>query len=267
MISSIASYIKKHGLINEDDRLAVGSSGGPDSQLLVYALGKLGYKNVHVISVDHNLRPESKDEVKLAGKLAKSFGFMFTGVSIHFDGSRNVMQNARDERYKVIYKIAKQHDRNKLALGHHADDKAETVLMRILRGSGPNGLSVMPPMNKNSDENITIIRPILHLRKDQIQKYLDDVGVEYAIDPSNFNEKYLRSRIRHSILPQLEEISPSVVKHLCNIADDLSEYKMENSIKRSHIEAISDVIKNKKKSAIVQLPGGFVVKYGGMIKR
>jgi tRNA(Ile)-lysidine synthase len=102
---------------------------------------------------------------------------------------------------------------DRIATGHHADDRAETLLMRLLRGTGPGGLAVLPP--RDGDR----IRPMIRARRVDIDAHVARHRIPHALDPSNDSPRYLRTRVRRELIPQLLRLSPRVVEHLCALAD------------------------------------------------
>jgi tRNA(Ile)-lysidine synthase len=105
---------------------------------------------------------------------------------------------------------------DRIATGHHADDRAETLLIRLLRGTGPVGLAVLPP--RDGDR----IRPFYRARRADVDAHVSRHHIPHAIDPSNRDPRFLRARVRHELLPVLERLSPRVVEHLCSLADRAS---------------------------------------------
>jgi tRNA(Ile)-lysidine synthase len=106
------------------------------------------------------------------------------------------------------------------ATGHHAEDRAETLLIRILRGTGPAGLGVLPPRAGNR------IRPLYRARRADIDAHLRRHRIPFSLDPSNADPRFLRTRVRQEVLPLLESMSPRVVDHLCRLADDLAKLRL-----------------------------------------
>ena len=104
----------------------------------------------------------------------------------------------------------------RVATGHHADDRAETLLMRVLRGTGARGLAAMPPHDGDR------VRPMIAARRRDVEAHVARHRIPFATDPSNRDPRFLRTRVRHELLPALERLSPRVVEHLCALADDIA---------------------------------------------
>ena len=137
---------------------------------------------------------------------------------------------ARRERYNFLAEVAEKFGATCIAVGHNADDQAETVLMHLLRGAGPAGLRGMlpsTPMHKcrmlplanKSCQGITIIRPLLGTSRDEIQAYIEQQGIETRFDRSNLDTTYFRNKLRHEVIPYLEQINPRISVRLQNLAD------------------------------------------------
>jgi tRNA(Ile)-lysidine synthase len=124
----------------------------------------------------------------------------------------NLQEAARQLRYKVFDETALEVNAHKIALGHTADDQAETLLMRLFRGSGQTGLAGIPPVRKN------IIRPLIEIERKEIEKFLAEKKIDFMIDSSNAKKDYLRNRIRLSLLPMLREFNPDITETLSKTA-------------------------------------------------
>jgi len=194
-------------------------SGGPDSMALLDVLAllapKLGYELV-AHGVDHGLRPEAAAELDLAERhaAARSVRFERTHVSVTAGG--NLQARARTARYAALEAAAERAGGAFIATAHHADDRAETVLLRLLRGSGPRGLAVLPPVAGKR------LRPLLRATRSDVLLHLGRHAVPFADDPSNRDRRHLRVRVREELLPLLRELSPGIVTHLNALSDMLA---------------------------------------------
>ena len=163
-------------------------SGGPDSLALLILATAAGCV-VTVVHVDHGLRPDSHLDGPAVGALAAQFGASFRSERITVDGSANVEARARDARWQALGSEA--------LTGHTADDQAETVLINLLRGGAIDGLSGMSPVR----------HPLLALRRHETRALCAAFGIEPLDDPTNYLPIYLRNRVRHELLPLMDEIS------------------------------------------------------------
>ncbi|HEV8549735.1 MAG TPA: tRNA lysidine(34) synthetase TilS, partial [Polyangiaceae bacterium] len=192
-------------------RVLCAVSGGPDSMALLDVLARLASKLDFALvahGVDHGLRPEASAELDLAERHALSLGVPFERSVLAVPAGGNLQARARDARYAALEAAQQQAAAPLLATAHHADDRAETVLLRLLRGSGPRGLAVLPARAGSR------LRPFLRARRSDILLHLMRHGVPHAEDPSNRDRRHLRVRVREELLPLLHELSPGIVAHL-----------------------------------------------------
>jgi tRNA(Ile)-lysidine synthase len=203
-------------LFSRADTVLVAVSGGPDSVALLHVLSRLAERlGITIVAhgVDHGLREEAASELALAARVAADLGVPFATTRVAVEPGANLMARARQARYQALGAAAERAGASVTATGHHADDRAETVLMRILRGTGPSGLAVLPP--RSADR----VRPLVRARRKDILLHLERHHLPYASDPTNEDPRFLRSRVRRELMPLLERLSPRVVEHLCSLAD------------------------------------------------
>lgn len=211
----------RHGMLAPGDRVVVAVSGGPDSVCLLDILYRLKDAlgvNLVVAHLDHGLRPGvDEEETRFVASLADSLNLRFftqkTGGVIAPEEA-SLEEKARDLRYRFFASVKARAHAHKIALGHTLDDQAETVLMRLLRGSGPAGLSGIPPVRDN-----TIIRPLIEMTREEVLHYLEKRNLHCVTDASNADTTYLRNHIRLHIMPRLQAIQPRVVERLAQTAD------------------------------------------------
>ncbi len=215
MLSRILRTIRERALIERGDHILVAVSGGPDSTALLWGLLKLSPRlgvSLSVACVDHGLRPESADEAAEVAKTCRRLGLAYAVLPVDVSKARrshvSAQEAARLVRLGALQEAAKQLGCNKIALGHTADDQAETVLFRIVRGTGVAGLAGIPYRRD------LFIRPLLDVRRAELLSYLAKRKTPFFTDPSNANRRYARSRIRHDILPILARENPRVVEAL-----------------------------------------------------
>jgi tRNA(Ile)-lysidine synthase len=200
------------------ERILVALSGGGDSSALVHVLSllapKIGFSLV-AHGVDHGLRQEASAELDLAESLCQKLSVPFSRTRVDVGTGGNLQARARAARHEALASAASQTAASRIATAHHADDRAETVIMRLLNGSPPSGLGVLPPAEGR------LVRPLVRARKADIEQHLARHGIPHAEDPSNLNRRFLRVRIRLDVMPVLEAISPAVVPHLTTLADEI----------------------------------------------
>lgn len=204
-------------------RIGLAVSGGSDSVALAFLLTKGGHKKnastrFVVLHVDHGLRPESKEEYQFVKKLAARLGIPFKGIHAKVVKKRgeSIEMAARRVRLAFFEKCMKGLKLDAIATGHHMDDLAETFLMRIRRTSGPEGLAGIREASRVGD--IRFVRPLLGCRDTELRAYLQKYGEEWREDASNDDTTIERNKIRHRIIPFLEEAyDPKVVEHIATV--------------------------------------------------
>jgi tRNA(Ile)-lysidine synthase len=209
-------------------RVLVGLSGGPDSTALLLCLQRLsaaGGFAVGAAHLNHGLRADraaadARHAAALAGALDIPFSVETRSVETFRRAHRlSPEEAAREVRYQFLQDVARQQGYDRIALGHHRNDDAELLLMRILRGSGPLGLAGIPPKRSGRGGNVEIIRPLIRTPRSEILAFIDRCGVATVDDESNADIRFLRNRIRHRLLPLLEaRYNPSVVAGLGRMA-------------------------------------------------
>jgi tRNA(Ile)-lysidine synthase len=223
-------------LISPRDTVLAAVSGGPDSVCMLHVLLSLREEfgfDVKVAHLDHRFRgDESRGDAVFVRELASRFGVPAICEEENvpkfiLSHSMSKQDAARMIRYRFLVRVSKLEYCQRIATGHIADDQAETVLMRFLRGAGPDGLAGIPV--KRGD----IIRPLLGVWRDEVEAYLARHDLPSRIDSSNLEPVYLRNRIRGDLLPVLSEYNPGIARALVNLAAIMSDTS-------SHFEALTD---------------------------
>ncbi len=223
-IRDVEATISRYNMIRCGDRVVVGVSGGPDSVCLLDVLYGLREKlslELVVAHYEHGLRPgEDEKETSFVRQLAEHYNLPFVSEKARElrPGLPNPEETARILRYKFLEQTRISFSAHKIALGHNRDDQAETVLMRLIRGSGLSGLTGIPPVRDQ-----VIIRPLIERGRDQILSYMRYRGLQWMIDSSNLKTDYLRNRVRHEILPVLRKYQPRINEILSHTAEVLRE--------------------------------------------
>ena len=232
--------IKKYNLINKGDRIVIGVSGGPDSVCLVYLLYGLKEEFKIMLTIahlDHMLRKDSDKDREFVEKLGKKLEIKVISSKINVKELAkfgSLEEIARNARLRFLFKVARDVKAKKIALGHNFDDQAETVLMRIIRGSGLNGLSGILP--KRNIAGFEIIRPLIEVKRRQIEAYLRRKKIKARIDASNKQDLFFRNKIRNKLLPFLEkDYNKNIKEVLANMAQNAgSDYDyLQQAAKRS----------------------------------
>lgn len=226
LLRKVENTIEKYNMLSIGDHVLVSLSGGPDSTCLLHILNQFKGKyklKISALYIDHGLRPEDvPKEIEFCREICEHLKVDFFVESIDVKGfsSREkigIQEAARILRYEVLDSLSLRIRANKISLGHNADDQAETVIMRLLRGSGPQGLSGIPPVRKK------IIRPLIEVTREEIEEYLRENQLTSVQDPSNTSERYLRNIIRKRLIPVIKEISPEAPRIIARTAEILRE--------------------------------------------
>ncbi|WP_110930506.1 tRNA lysidine(34) synthetase TilS [Paenibacillus bouchesdurhonensis] len=232
LVERVRRIGEEHRLWSPGDCIVVAVSGGPDSVALLYIMHAIAKRMGQGLSlvcahINHGFRPEeSLEEAEfvqgLAGQLDLPFELGNLDIPSYMKQSgKGTQLAAREKRYEFLRAVAEKYGAASIALAHHADDQAETVMMRILRGSGSSGLAGM--RMKRREGNINLIRPLLRIYKAEILQACQDSGIPYRIDSSNLQNKYARNAIRLDVLPFLGHYNGQLAESLNRIADTLGE--------------------------------------------
>lgn len=226
LLPAVQQALTTHRMLTPGDRVLVGVSGGPDSMALLHLLHRLAAElqiELGVAHLNHCLRgPWAERD---AAAVACTAAAMQRPLHVRRARVMNVQQRlglsleeaSHRVRYAFFRKTMADAGYNKLALGHHQDDNAEQMLMVLLRGAGPRGLSGIAPVRDNR-----IIRPLIHARRSQIEAFIAKEGIACVQDESNHDLRFMRNRIRHHLLPLLAaDYNPRIGEHLNRLADIL----------------------------------------------
>jgi tRNA(Ile)-lysidine synthase len=202
-----------------DRRTLVALSGGADSTALLLALS-CRPKSIVAAHILHDMRPESETQVdRLAcQKLCQKLGLLFVSKSIVArSAGGNLEAAARRERYRALAELATEAGCRFVATGHHADDQLETLLMRLLRGSGVRGMAGVRERRRLAD-SVTLVRPMLGVHRADAERLCTDLGVGWRTDATNADVALLRTRLRLEIVPSLLAIAPHAARHAASLA-------------------------------------------------
>ncbi len=223
MLSRVQRTIRERGLLDRGDRVLCAVSGGPDSMAMLHALWELRDRlalELAVATVDHGLRPEARAEAELVAARARDLGIAWQLLSVDVRAARASSRSkswqdvARRLRLAALEAHARAIGAHKIALGHQADDQVETILFRILRGTGVRGLAGIPY------RRAMFVRPLLDVERAQVSTYLRRRSIPFADDPSNRDARFTRARLRHQVLPALRAENPRLGEALRALAAD-----------------------------------------------
>ncbi|OGX37459.1 MAG: tRNA lysidine(34) synthetase TilS [Omnitrophica WOR_2 bacterium RIFCSPLOWO2_12_FULL_50_9] len=224
LVGRVKKSLCNSDVVSSGATLIVGVSGGPDSVALLHILARLRYElgvHLHAAHFNHNLRKSARLDQRFVERLAERLNVPCTSGVWRNPPRRPKMsleELARLKRFDFFQRLAKDLKASAVILGHTRDDLAETVLMRILRGTGLSGMRAILPQRQM--EGVCFIRPLLETQKAEIVRYLKNQRISYRLDPTNRQTKFFRNKIRLRLLPLLEkEYSQNIREVLCHLAE------------------------------------------------
>jgi tRNA(Ile)-lysidine synthase len=217
----IPEVIRKFFGTGMPEKIVVAVSGGPDSVGLLAAFAQMKIPTVIAAHVNHRLRGAASDADEMFVKdLAASLGLPFESVTADVaaaSGGKNIEAVARRLRYDALVEIAARSGAALVATGHTADDQAETMMHRLIRGCGISGLAGILPRCKRG--SVTIVRPLLCARRHDVAQYVGERSLSYRTDESNRDPRFTRNRIRIELMPALQKLNLRSVEHFCQLAE------------------------------------------------
>jgi len=222
MIEAVKAYIATQGLIRPGEKIIVAVSGGPDSMALLYILWELSLESgfsIVAAHINHGLRPQAGPEQKFVEEHCRRMKIPCYAKTIDVRElacqTKTSLEDAgRQARYGYFNELMLELPADAIATAHHQDDQAETVLLHLLRGAGMQGLRGIMPRNGN------LIRPLLQLSKQNLLNYLQENQISFCVDQSNQDQTFLRNRIRHQLIPLLQnEYNPRIAENLSRLAE------------------------------------------------
>jgi tRNA(Ile)-lysidine synthase len=271
ILRKVQHTIETHNLITPGDGIVVGVSGGPDSLCLLHVLLRLSQAldlRLHAAHLHHGARGvEADGDAEFVESLAAEWGLPVTVEQRDVPALARAHklafeETARRVRYAFLARVAREIGARKIAVGHNADDQAETVLMHLLRGSGPGGLRGMLPSTPIADYRmlepfkeaetsppLDIIRPLLETPRVEIERYCAEQGLTPRFDRSNLDTTHFRNRLRHELLPLLETYNPNVRARLRHTAAVVAaDYELLAQLRE---QAWADVVQEEREEAVV----------------
>ncbi len=240
-------FCKQHKMIENGDKVIVGVSGGADSVCLLFMLNNMRKRlpfTLQVVHVEHGIRKEaSKQDAEFVKKLCQSLSiplalFEIDVPQIAHKEKMSCEEAGRLVRYRVFANEAKKYQNAKIAVAHHMNDQAETVLFHMIRGSGLKGIGGMTPVREN------IIRPLLCMNRQEIEQYLYEKKISFCTDLTNQDLIYSRNIVRNKVIPILEEIQNTSVERIALVADEVreAEYYIEHQTELMIPEIVTDEV-------------------------
>jgi tRNA(Ile)-lysidine synthase len=227
IISRVKRLIHSHQMIVPGEQIGIGVSGGIDSVVLLDILANIRetlHISMMILHLNHGIRGKEADrDQHFVQDLSKNYALpCFTrkvDIPHYLDAtSLSLQEGAREMRYRFFEDMMETHKIDKVALGQTADDQAETVLMRFIKGGGARGLKGIPYVREEK-----YVRPLLDIWREEIRVYAQQRGLPFVEDSSNLNMKYLRNRIRHELIPYLKDYNPRIKQRLVQLSQLLGE--------------------------------------------
>ena len=242
--NKVFDTIKKYNLIEENDKIVVGVSGGPDSITLLNILHKLS-KTLHfeicVAHINHMIREEADDETEYVKEFCNKidvqcFVKKVDVINIAGINKEGTEETGRKIRYDFFEEVLKNTNSNKIATAHNSNDNAETVLMNIIRGSGSSGLKGIEPLRGK------LIRPLIECNRNEIEMYCEENSLNPKFDKSNSENIYTRNKIRNLLIPYIQDnFNPSILDALNRLS----------ALSREENEYFEDVVQNEFEKILI----------------
>ncbi|UDN58623.1 tRNA lysidine(34) synthetase TilS [Clostridioides sp. ES-S-0010-02] len=255
IFDKVLSTINKHNLIQKGDKIVLGLSGGPDSVCLLHVLNRLKKDfniEIYAAHLNHQIRGiEAQKDALYVSKLCEDMGIVFFVKSINVpkyceNEGLSLEEGARKLRYEMFYEIKDKIKANKIAIGHNLNDQAETVMMRIMRGTGLKGLKGIDYIRDNC-----IIRPILDVERIDIEEYCKAHNLNPRIDKTNLENIYTRNKIRLDLLPYMKDnFNSNVIESIVRMSNSL---KSDNDYIEKEAEAKFREVSNIKEKSFVEI--------------
>ncbi len=256
----VKDTIRKYNLIENGDNLVLGISGGPDSLAMLYIINELQKEfqkegisfDFSVAHINHMIREEASEDEEFVKNTCQNLGVKFFSKSIDVKQIAHtkkigVEEAGRDSRYQYFDEIAKKINANKIAIAHNANDKAETIIMNILRGTGVSGLKGIEPIKDNK-----YIRPLLECTRKEIEEYCEQKKLQPRIDKTNFDNTYTRNKIRNVVIPYIQkEFNPNIIETLNRLSELVKEE--ENYLTKKVEEVYIQIVKQEKPHIVLDL--------------
>ena len=232
---ALTTGLRRRCHVREGDRVLVAVSGGADSVALLRALHLLAPRrtwrlSLAVAHVQHHLRPDAEGDAAFVAGLAEQLKLPAYRRDLDPTAwTGNTEAAARQARYAALTDAARDADATHVATAHHADDQLETLLMRLLRGTAPQGFTGIPwtrpltPDNQHPVSNTQLIRPLLAATHAHTRDFLRQLDQPWREDPTNTDRSRTRARLRHEVLPVLRDLNPAAALHASQLADRLRD--------------------------------------------
>lgn len=257
MKKKVLETIKKYNLIEKGDKMVLAVSGGPDSISMLNILNEIKEEkiidfNICVAHVNHMIRKEAKEDEEYVKKYCKQKEIDFYSKSIDVQKIANNNKVGTEEagryaRYKFFDEILEKTASNKIAIAHNKNDKAETIIMNLIRGTGITGLKGIEAKRGK------YIRPLIECKRDEIEEYCEKENLNPRIDKTNFQNIYTRNKIRNIVIPYIEkEFNPNIIETINRLSELVEEEEnyMEKQVEKTYKNI---VLEEKEKEIVLDL--------------
>ncbi len=252
LLEKVEKYCVNNKLIEKGDRIVIGVSGGPDSLCLLNLLNSLKDKyelELIVVHINHSLRAEADFEENYVREVSKRLGLKFYSKKVDINELSKIKkcsteEIARNVRYDYFREVLTENDADKIAVAHNKNDNAETILMNIIRGSGNEGVCGIDNIHKE------IIRPLISITREEIERYCDEKSLVPMMDKTNFETVYTRNKIRNLVLPMLKEINSDIVESLNRFSEIVKD---EEEFIKEYVDSIyKKIVKNENNELYIE---------------
>ena len=263
MIEKVRQYVEQYGMLSSGDTVVAGISGGADSLCLLFLLHEFAKKlplRIAAVHVNHKIREEAGEDAAYVKQICEGLGIPFFLKEYDVEGLAerqgiSTEEAGRNVRYQAFHEVLDQYlltdvkgteadasktgSRGKIAVAHTANDRAETMLFHLFRGTGLTGLTGIRPVRGQ------IIRPLLCLERAEIEEYLEEKGIAFCIDRTNYEDTYTRNKIRHHILSYAQEnICDKSIRHMNRTAQMLAE--TEDFLREQTLQVYQEITKRQE---------------------
>lgn len=255
LLHQVEATLRERCELPSGARVAVAVSGGPDSMALLDALERLRANlelHLAVLSIDHGLRPEAEREVALVEGFAREREVPFFSSRLNLEAGGNLQARARAARYEALQRLAGEWGGPEvfLATAHQLEDRAETVLLRLLRGTSPAGLAVLAPRDGQ------LLRPLVTTPRRAVLEHAERHQIPFVLDPSNRDPRFLRVRVREQLLPLFDELAPGAAERLAHLAEEARTLDEPLGLNREQREQLRRALRAPGGPVEIRLPRG-----------
>ncbi len=252
MINKVRKFIKQNNLFKHRDSVILGVSGGADSMFMLYALNEIKEEmelDLYVVHINHHIRGEQADrDADFVREVCEKLNIKFTLEDVNVPEIVKATGMSEEEagrvaRYEIFAQEMETNKADKIAIAHNLNDNSETILFNLFRGTGIKGLTGIPVKREN------IVRPIMCVTREEIEKYLEEKDIEFCVDVTNSSTEYTRNKIRLELLPNINaNINEKATYNIVNAAENLkeiSDFVTEETAKAYDVYVKNDEIDDK----------------------